>query len=120
MACNNLIKRLNHVKESLEENEELIKDAENTMKNCYDFILENEDYTIGKVIEYALYLNMFEKEKILYFCGFKKIHPHNTFSIIRISYIDQTTKETIKQNLTECIYFSISIFETIKKRFDRK
>jgi DNA-directed RNA polymerase subunit L len=119
-ACDNLIKRLNYVKDSLEENNELIKDAENTMKNCYDFILENEDYTIGKVIEYALYFNMFEKQKILSFCGFKKTHPHNTFSIIRISYIEPTTKETIKQNLTECIHFSISIFETIKKRFDRK
>jgi DNA-directed RNA polymerase subunit L len=120
LACDNLIKRLNHVKDSLRENEELIKDSENTMNNCYDIILENEDYTIGKVIEYALYSNMFEKEKILSFCGFKKIHPHNTFSIIRISYIEATTKETIKQNIIECIEISITIFETIKTRFNKK
>ena len=120
LACDNLIKRLNLIKDNLEENEELIKDSENTMKNCYDFILENEDYTIGKVIEYALYYNLFESEKILSFCGFKKTHPHNTFSIIRISYIEPTTKEIIQQNITECIQFSISIFETIKTRFRKK
>lgn len=120
LACDNLIRRLNNVKDALGENDELIKDAENTMNNCYDLILENEDYTIGKVIEYALYLNLFEREKILSFCGFKKTHPHNTFSIIRISYIEPTTKEIIKQNIIEGIHFSISIFETIKTRFDRK
>ena len=120
LACDNLIRRLNHVKDSLRENDELIKDSENTMNNCYDIILENEDYTIGKVIEYALYSNLFENQKILSFCGFKKTHPHNTFSIIRISYIEPTTKEIIKQNITECIEFSISIFETIKTRFNKK
>jgi len=120
LACDNLIKRLNHVKDSLRENDELIKDSENTMNNCYDIILENEDYTIGKVIEYALYSNMFENEKILSFCGFKKIHPHNTFSIIRISYIEPTTKEIIKQNIIKCIEISITIFETIKTKFHKK
>jgi DNA-directed RNA polymerase subunit L len=120
LACDNLIKRLNTVKENLEKNEELIKDSENTMQNCYDFILENEDYTIGKIIEYALYFNLFESEKTLSFCGFKKTHPHNTFSIIRMAYFEQTIKEVIKQNLIQCIDFSISIIEKIKIKFQKK
>ena len=111
---------MNIVKENLGQNEELIKDSENTMQNCYDFILENEDYTIGKVIEYALYFNLFENEKTLSFCGFKKTHPHNTFSIIKVAYFEQITKEVIKQNLIECVNFSISIIDNIKTKFYKK
>jgi DNA-directed RNA polymerase subunit L len=46
---------------------DIIKVSENTLANSYDIILENEDYTIGKVIEYALYFNLFESEKISLF-----------------------------------------------------
>ena len=43
--------------------------SENTIENCYDIILENEDYTMGKVIEYILYE---KREEIASYCGFKK------------------------------------------------
>jgi hypothetical protein len=30
------------------------------MVNCYDVILENEDYTLGKAVEYMLYTKFYE------------------------------------------------------------
>ena len=63
-----------------------IRPGEVTMSNCYDIILENEDYTIGKMLEFILYDTYYENEKTLSFCGFKKFHPHDEESIIRLAY----------------------------------
>jgi len=86
------------------------------MNNCFDIILENEDYTIGKVIEYMLYAKFYET-KILKFCGFKKMHHHDSDSIIRVAYTDAIDKSTIKGNLKECIDGAKNIYLKIKKEF---
>jgi DNA-directed RNA polymerase alpha subunit len=46
--------------------------SETTMDYCFDIILENEDYTIGKVLEYLLYEKYYVTDKVFSFCGFKK------------------------------------------------
>ena len=86
------------------------------MANSYDIILENEDYTIGKVLEYFLYTRFYET-KTLTFCGFKKMHPHDSQSIIRVAYKDVIDKSTIKGNLKECIEESKQVFTKIRKEF---
>ena len=88
------------------------------MSNSFDIILENEDYTIGKVLEYFLYTKFYET-KTLTFCGFKKMHPHDSYSIIRVAYKDAVDKSSIKGNLKECIEESKQVFEKIKKEFLR-
>jgi len=87
------------------------------MNNSYDIILENEDYTIGKVIEYMMYIKYFEGLGILSFCAFKKYHPHNTDSLIRIAYKEATSRETIIDNIRECIEEAKSIFINIHHKF---
>ena len=52
----------------------------------------NEDYTLGKVIEYYLYQEHFIADKTLSFCGFRKPHPHSTDSIIRVAFHNQIDK----------------------------
>jgi DNA-directed RNA polymerase subunit L len=54
--------------------------------NSIEYILENEDYTIGNVLSDLLYKTYYEKEKTILFCGFKKMHPHDTDGIIRIMF----------------------------------
>ena len=46
--------------------------SETTMMNCFDIHLDNEDFTIGKVIEYYLYSEYYLNKKTLSFNGFKK------------------------------------------------
>jgi hypothetical protein len=116
-ACDNIIMRLALVLKSIESNDNLIIDSENTMNNSYDIILENEDYTIGKVIEYMMYTKYFENRKILSFCAFKKYHPHNTDSLIRIAYYEPTSREQIKENIRECIEEAQEIFTNIMNKF---
>jgi DNA-directed RNA polymerase subunit L len=115
-ACEILIDKFQYQDTLLEKDELEIKKAENTMSNSFDIILENEDYTIGKVIEYFMYTKFYET-KILTFCGFKKMHPHDSYSIIRVAYKDAVDKSTIKGHLKECIDDSIQVFSRVKKEF---
>ena len=116
-ACDVLIKKLELLDTVIETDELIIKPSDNTMKNSYDIILENEDYTIGKVIEFCMYSNFYEGIKTLSFCGFKKMHPHDNDSIVRVAYREAVEKVTIKQNLKECISDAITVYNTIKKKF---
>ena len=82
MGCQVLIDKLETMIVNIEADIIPIRPSEVTMENSYDVILENEDYTLGKMLEYVLYTSYFENEKILSFCGFKKFHPHDEESII--------------------------------------
>ena len=113
-ACDILIQSLDKLDTIIEKDELKIEVSENTMSNCFDVILENEDYTIGKVIEYCLYSKFYE-QKILTFCGFKKMHPHDSDSIIRIAYAEAIEKSTIKGHFKECIADAKAVFGKIKK-----
>ena len=113
-ACKIIIGRLEDLDTIIEKDELEINNSNNTLANCFDIILENEDYTIGKILEYCLYSKFYETN-VLTFCGFKKMHPHDTHSIIRLAYAEAVEKSTIKGNLKECIAYSIEIFTKIKK-----
>ena len=60
--------------------------AKSTIPNCFDIILENEGYTLGKVIEHLLHDKFYEKGKILTYVGFQKPHPHIDTSLIRMAF----------------------------------
>ena len=117
-ACEILIDKLQYQDSLIEKDELVIEKSLNTMTNSYDIILENEDYTIGKVLEYLLYTKFYEP-KILTFCGFKKMHPHDSQSIIRVAYREPIDISTIKGNLKECIDGASQVFGKVRKDFAR-
>jgi DNA-directed RNA polymerase subunit L len=90
------------------------------MANCYDIKLENEDYTIGKLLEYILYEKYFEGTKIASFVGFKKFHPHDVESTIRIAFKQPIDVSSIKGYLQESIIDARNIYAKIAKDFVKK
>jgi DNA-directed RNA polymerase subunit L len=70
-----------------------INEAE-TMMKAFDIILENEDYSLGKSIEYALHELFFKRNEYLGFVGFRKQHPHDSYSIIRLAFKDEATDKS--------------------------
>jgi DNA-directed RNA polymerase subunit L/DNA-directed RNA polymerase alpha subunit len=91
--------------------------SETAMENCYDVVLENEDYTVGKVLEYILYERFYQDEKILSFCGFKKYHPHNNHSIVRIAFNNPTDKTTVRNVLKSACTDAQEVFVKMFKLF---
>lgn len=117
IACDILEKRFDELYDIIEKDELDIILSQNTMANCYDIIMKNEDYTIGKVVEYMLYTKFYENMKLLTFCGFKKMHPHDDDSIIRIAYENPVDKNIIKGHLIECVNESKQVFKKMGKEF---
>ena len=113
-ACEIILSKLDELNNLIEKDDLEIEKSVNTMSNCYDITLENEDYTIGKVIEYLLYIKFYET-KILTFCGFQKQHPHDSHSTIRVAYAEAIEKSVIKGHLKECIEAGKQVFMKTRK-----
>jgi len=92
-----------------------ILNSDVTMDYCFDIYLANEDYTMGKVLEFLLYEKYYNGNKQLSYCGFKKIHPHDPYSIVRIAFIEKNDKAIVKQLLENVSNDAISVF---KKMYD--
>jgi len=116
-SCHLLNKQLKKWIHTIETDNIKMVESQNTMKHSFDIILENEDFTIGKVIEYMMYSYFFEGTRILSFCGFNKMHPHDTDSILRIAYKEDTERTVIKQHLVTAITNAIDIFHSIGSKF---
>ena len=116
IACKVMIEKLQNLNSNIEKDEVEIKIAESTIPNCYDIKLMNEDYTIGKVIEYFMLSSFYEKG-ILTYCGFKMLHPHDTYSLIRVAYKEPVVIDNIKNDLKTCIQYSIETFTKVRKEF---
>ena len=112
MACILMKDKLAKFVEHIQTNTSvLITKSETTMLNSYDILLENESYTLGKVLEYLLYREYFEKKGILNFCGFRKAHPHIDNSIIRIAFKEPIESETtIATYLYDVCELALEIF----------
>jgi len=120
IATNILIKKLYHSLKLIKENIDLIQEIEDTMENSYSIKLVNEDYTIGKIIEFNFYDKYFINSKNLNYVSFLKKHPHDNFSIIKLSYKNPITKDDILLNYEECINSSILLINSIKEYFTSK
>jgi len=118
-AVDILNNKMKNLIESLEKDEIDIHASDNTVENCYDVILENEDYTIGNILNYELYIVFYTDFKILDYVGFKKMHPHDSDSILRLAITDKTKGiSTVKAFLKAVMEQSIKRLESIKGCFD--
>uniref|UniRef100_A0A6C0KXP5 DNA-directed RNA polymerase RpoA/D/Rpb3-type domain-containing protein n=1 Tax=viral metagenome TaxID=1070528 RepID=A0A6C0KXP5_9ZZZZ len=118
LACRYLKDRLEKLKTVIETNEIQITPSVSTIKNCFDILLEDDDYTIGKCLEFAMYSKFFESVNSLTYCGYIKMHPHDPDSILRVSYKEEITDNSVvKQNMLECIEELKIVFDSIAKKF---
>ena len=121
IACEVLSKKLDDLDKLIDNDNLEIKQSDTTIQNAFDIILENEDHTLGKVIEYYLYNKFYIGDNnLLSYCGFKKMHPHDTYSIIRLGYKSPITESSIKGHFKECIADAKINYKIIMKPFLNK
>ena len=116
-ACVILLEKLNTLKNTIQTDSLRIETSETTIDNCYDIILENEDYTIGNMLQYILFKELHENTKVLTFCGFKKYHPHDDHSVLRVAFINDEPKQAIYDYMITMIDNLRQQFENIMKEF---
>lgn len=118
-GCNIIERKLVALKQATKEDAVEIKASDNTLENCYDITLANEDYTIGYILDYEFRTIFYRDLRVVNYVGFKKLHPHDTDSLLRIS-LEEKHKgiTTIKTMLIGVIDEAIKKILTIKGCFD--
>ena len=115
-ACEIAIKKISNIENMMQDGKVEIAVSETTIENCFDIKLENEDYTIGKVLEYILYEKFYTSD-VLTFCNFKKFHPHLTYGTLRLAFSQSTDVENITQYILIACASSKEIFDKINTLF---
>ena len=93
--------------------------SDTTLSNGYDVTMQNEDYTLGKCIEYFLHTNHYEGSKTVSFCGFRKNHPHDTHSMIRMAFRAPTDADIVHTYLIAAARDSAAVFESLISQIHR-
>ena len=101
-----------------EEQEGMIEETKTTINNCFDIIIQNEGYTLGKIIECILYYSYYEKTNVLSYCGYQKPHPHIDMCKIRLGFKEAITdKGVVASYLINSAEAAIKIYERIGDYF---
>jgi DNA-directed RNA polymerase alpha subunit len=120
-ACHILIGKIDIQKQLLDKDELKIEKSDNTLENCYDVTLVNEDYTVGVILNNELYETFYIEHETLSYTGFKKMHPHDTDSLLRIAFTEATSgKSAIKDILTTVIVNAVRKIESVIDCFSGK
>lgn len=116
-GCSILVNKFQQLIEEIDANTIIIVNTNTTLNNCVDVILENEDYTVGKSLEFVLYDKYFTNEKILTYCGFKKFHPHDTKSVVRLAFANSVERNDILGYLKDSSVECQKAFQAINELF---
>jgi DNA-directed RNA polymerase alpha subunit/DNA-directed RNA polymerase subunit L len=84
-----------------------------TIENSFDVILHSLDYTFGNILSYIVYDKFFVDKQILTYCGFKKFHPHDTYSVLRIAFREKVDLEDVRSKLIEAANVANGVFTKI-------
>jgi DNA-directed RNA polymerase subunit L len=110
-ACNIINVGLQNIIDNKEPNTWVFKKDEIALANSYDIVIQNIDYTLGKIIEYVIFEEYFKNQNILSFSGFIKPHPHDEHSIIRIAF--KKTKDNTEENVESILVGACKIGQRI-------
>jgi len=118
-SCQILMDKFVELKQVLDKDQIEIQPSDSTMDTSYDVILENEDYTVGNILNFELYDTYYRDFKKLTYVGFKKMHPHDTHSILRMAFTEPTAgKDTVRQMLAAVFETAFKEISHIKGLFD--
>ena len=90
-----------------------------TIQNGYDIELKGEDYTLGKVLEFFMHDKHYAEDQTVTYCAFRKIHPHNPDSMIRVGFAETVGVDEgiVAEYITTCARDAIAVFEHIRDQF---
>jgi len=116
-ACDILNHRLQTIATAAADQKLPIKESVSTLPNSFDITLENEDYSVGKMIEYVLHDTYYRKMKVLSYVGFRKKHPHDTDSIIRLSFKNESDQLAAQAAVQDACTKAAETINNISKEF---
>ena len=103
----------------IESGENHIIPTVSTIQNGFDIELKDEDYTLGKVLEFFLHDKHYAEDQTVTYCAFRKIHPHNPDSMIRVGFAETVGVDEgiVAEYITTCARDAIAVYEHIRDQF---
>jgi DNA-directed RNA polymerase subunit L len=117
VACDRIVDKLDGLMVLFKTDEVKIDSSTSTIINGYDVSIQNEDYTIGTLLQYLLYTLHYEGDQTMDFCGFKKFHPHDAFIMVRVGYKAETSKSGVSTDFISALNAARTMFLEIKNKF---
>ena len=116
-ACDKLVDKLTGVHTIFKNGQGDIADTNSTIKNGFDIKLHNEDYTIGMLIQHLAYTQYYEGAKTMTYCASKKLHPHDAFIMVKLGYLEETSRGKVVENMISMLEIGIETFSQMKQMF---
>ncbi len=120
-AANVMIDKLQKLATDISAEDLMVAVSDSTIENSYDITLENEDYTLGKVVEYVLYSSHYAglqgTDKALSYCGFRKPHPHIPKSVIRLGFTMPKEKSEVAAVVARAAEAATVAFQKLASEF---
>ena len=103
----------------IESGENHIIPTVSTIQNGFDIELKGEDYTLGKVLEFFMHDKHYANDQTVTYCAFRKIHPHNPDSMIRVGFAETVGVDEgiAAEYITTCARDAVVVFEHIRDQF---
>lgn len=126
LACNALAKLLEQWGEDLETGSVMIVPSKSTMENCWEVKIGGDCYTVGKILEWMMYVMFYlpkewggkgGKEGVLNFCAFRKSHPHDDEANLILNFTETADKGVVREHLNMGLAEARRIIEEIRKLF---
>lgn len=115
-SCEIIINKLNNFITQTDSSLYQINPNNTFADNTYTIILYNEDYTLGKIIEYTFYIKYLENEEIIKYVTFKKQHPHDFNSELILTFIKPTEQLEVAEYFNNVSKDIIDIYTNIIKQ----
>ena len=64
-----------------------------------------------------MYEKHFVQDKSVTFCAFKKIHPHDTLSVLKLAFVMEVDSNYVRQLVRTGIVESIEVYDKIYNLF---
>ena len=112
--CNKLVSDIENASGDVD-----VVPSDSTLSNGYDVTLQNEDYTMGKCLEYFIHTNHYAGSRTVSYCGFRKTHPHDTHSMIRLAFNAPTDVDIAHTYLMQAARDSAAVFQSLISQIHR-
>jgi DNA-directed RNA polymerase subunit L len=116
-ACDKMVEKLTNVQTIFDKGSPDISDTNSTIKNGFDIKLHNEDYTIGMIIQHLAFIKYYEEAKTMTYCAAKKLHPHDTFIMIKLGYTEETNRGRVIENMISITQTGTEMFKRLRQMF---
>lgn len=105
VACDSLCEKLAASVQTLsQKHETLISKYEQVGEHCYNIVLVDDDYTVGKMFEYGVFTKHFPD--VVKFCAYKKKHPMDRNSLLQLIFDGERTSlfiVSMLNDISKCI-----------------